>query len=478
NIIEYLSMELPAPFDDTKFKFAGDINNWLVEKGVIFSEAEIIFNNEKIYRPPYNDQIFLDCIIKKEFLIKNEVFAVGWFITGLENEKLKMPNNGIVFKKKGFTIGDSNLVLRQFGGMYHPWQYGEIHIISNQIRENAARNNFEYNSANVLAFFEEIGKFIGYLEQLNRYKSQRNAPKLIRRIKETPTERILDEIKNIKKRFKSPISFPKDPSLVCMKGIIDSESKTELDDICEFEAHFVKKTNKNLCVEHELSPQSQVEDFQSGNGPSKLEFKNFKNFGSIQESNIENRRASQDQIIIFQNCKNINQESDLTELFEPKSVSNNQGNPNIDENDILQTNNGNSTNDIISNSAIGKICPLANELLGDIRNIDGSIKINAIESIIENFKDQRRLNLEDDWKVGKELFKKKNISDSLRDIESEKDNDYWLNIIIFCLDQIFYKNETLHKLFKKINEEEQGQIALDLVFVVDLICRLESLHLN
>jgi len=94
-------------------------------------------------------------LVKKEFIIKNELIAVGWFLAGLENEKLKMPNCGIYFKKKGFTIGDTNLVLRQFSGMYHPWQYGEVHIISPKIRENAARNNFEYNSGNVDLFWRK-----------------------------------------------------------------------------------------------------------------------------------------------------------------------------------------------------------------------------------------------------------------------------------------------------------------------------------
>ena len=247
-ISNYLSMEVPVPLD-RNFTFAGEIDNWLNEKGVFFPNATIMFNRKKLYRPPFRSDIYLNKIIKKEFYIKDKLIAVGWFLTGIANEKLRMPNVGIYFKKKGFTIGDANLVLRQFSGTYHPWQYGEIHIISNDLRENAARNNFEYNSGNVGLFLKDIGDFVRYLEQLNRYKSQRTSPKDFEKIKEKLRKEshisIDNDLLSLKKRFDQPASFPQEPSLQVMKSVIDSEFeryRVELTQI-KNQTHEIKQTN-------------------------------------------------------------------------------------------------------------------------------------------------------------------------------------------------------------------------------------------
>jgi len=226
-IANYLSREIPLPFNKKSFSFASDIDQWLEEKGVVFPSVAIKFNGIKLYRPPFRSDIFLDKIIKKEFYIKNDLIAVGWFLTGIANEKLKGANCGIYFKKKGFTIGDANLVLRQFTGTYHPWQYGEIHIISRDLRENAARNNFEYNNGNVGLFLKSVGDFIRHLEQLNRYKSQKTSPKQFEKIKENLKNKdylSMDEnLLSIKERSARPVSFTSEPSIQVMKAVIDSE---------------------------------------------------------------------------------------------------------------------------------------------------------------------------------------------------------------------------------------------------------------
>lgn len=226
-IANYLSSEIPVPFNKNCFSFASDIEQWLEDSGVVFPSVAIKFNGVELYRPPFRSDIFLNAIIKKEFYIKNNLIAIGWFLTGIANEKLRGANCGIYFKKKGFTIGDANLVLRQFSGTYHPWQYGEIHIISKDLRENAARNNFEYNNGNVGLFLKSVGDFIRNLEQLNRYKSQKTSSKQFDKIKENLKNKdyvTMDEdLLSIKERSDRPASFTSEPSIQVMKAVIDSE---------------------------------------------------------------------------------------------------------------------------------------------------------------------------------------------------------------------------------------------------------------
>ncbi len=226
-IVNYLSSETPVPFDKNVFVFAAEIEDWLQEMNVIFPTTIIRYNGKKIFRPPFRSDIFLNKLIKKEFFVKGKLTAIGWFLTGIQNEKLRKPNCGIFFKKKGFTIGDTNLVLRQFSGTYHPWQYGEIHIISKDLRENAARNNFEYNSGDVGLFLDSVGEFIRHLEQLNRYKSQKTSPKQFEKIKEILKNKnhlsIEADLLAIKERQNRPASFTSESSIQVMKEVIDSE---------------------------------------------------------------------------------------------------------------------------------------------------------------------------------------------------------------------------------------------------------------
>ncbi len=264
-IANYLSREAPVPFDKDNFSFATEIDKWLEEKGVSLPCAIIRFNGLKLYRPPFKSNIYLNKLIKKEFYIKNDLIAVGWFLTGIANEKLREPNCGIYFKKNGFTIGDANLVLRQFSGTYHPWQFGEIHIISKDLHENAARNNFEYNNGNVGLFLKSVGNFIRHLEQLNRYKSQKTSPKQFEKIKENIKNKnyssIDKDLSLIKERSDRPVSFTSEPSIQVMRDVIDSEFdryQTELNAIKDQISN--KKPNEIKKLEINIDKNAVVKD--------------------------------------------------------------------------------------------------------------------------------------------------------------------------------------------------------------------------
>jgi len=231
-IQKYLSRNVPAPFNEQIFSFATDVDKWLKEKKVRFPTVNIEFKGNKVFRPPLRSDIFFDNVIKKEFCnVNGELIAVGRFLTTNENKKLKEPNSGIYLKKKGFTIGNENTVRNQFSGTYNPWQYGEIHIISKELRENSSRNSLELNNTMVIPFLEDVGKFIGQLQMQNRYQSSEiisNTIKKTQKFLETGNQQSAKkELDKLKNHATETVSFPIDTSLLSMKTLIDQVSKHE-----------------------------------------------------------------------------------------------------------------------------------------------------------------------------------------------------------------------------------------------------------
>lgn len=232
DVRRYLQRVIPAPFDEEKFPIAKKINKELEKQGIKLPKTNIVFEGKPIYRPPYDANIFFDEPIFKEFKIRNEIIAFGWFLTTNQNAKLKEPNNGIYFKKKGFTIGDKNLVINLYDGTYNEWQYGEIHIISDKLKENAPRNNFEFNNEIVEPFLKLVGEFIKDLQQMNRYQSDKVVRKYVARmksfVKNGDYKSALNEYKKIKKKISRSHRFPKDNVFRVMKRIIDNESQRNI----------------------------------------------------------------------------------------------------------------------------------------------------------------------------------------------------------------------------------------------------------
>ena len=238
-IHDYLIEAVPAPFDKDRFSFAPEIEGWLREKGVKLPDVNINFCHKPIFKPPCKDDIFFKKVIKHEFKVGDQLVAVGWFITSIENEQLEKPNKGIYFKKKGYTIGNENLVRNLYDKTYHQWQYGEIHVISEEVRENAARNNFEYNSGVVGPFLEEVGDFIGKLQSVNRYTSNRALGKQIGSVQKHLSNGDVRSAKKTlaKARTKATknVKFPDDPVIQEMKSLIDTKFENEKTQILKLE---------------------------------------------------------------------------------------------------------------------------------------------------------------------------------------------------------------------------------------------------
>lgn len=77
----------------------------------------------------------------------DRVEAVIWVCYGENNERVA--NGGLVFKMHGFTVGDREAPRALFKKkpQTYEWIFGEIYIVNDDVRPNAARNDFEKSAA-------------------------------------------------------------------------------------------------------------------------------------------------------------------------------------------------------------------------------------------------------------------------------------------------------------------------------------------
>lgn len=252
-IKHYLQKIVPAPFDLVKFPGLAKVNNYLIENGITFPDVEIQYNNEKIYRPPYKGNFYYEPIIQYPFVVEGNTVAVGWFITTNENKALKWPNGGIFFKKKGMTIGDESLIKSFYTENYSQWQYGEIHVISESIHENAGRNGFEYNSNEFKPFFDQVKECVKQLQSTNRYQADVVKSSKLKSASSNIVKGNISEAKKVIRKVqtdyaKKPRSCPQNAAFAAIKSVIDAhgeEVKEEFDQI----SHSINSSEKDLQAE-------------------------------------------------------------------------------------------------------------------------------------------------------------------------------------------------------------------------------------
>ncbi|ODV49938.1 histidine kinase/DNA gyrase B/HSP90-like ATPase [Methanohalophilus euhalobius] len=244
NIKEYLQKVTPASFNPNEFTLGSKIENYLQQKGVAFPKVNIKLEDETIYRPPYTTEPFFEKVITKDFIVGDKLVAVGWILSSQANKGLKSPNKGIFFKKKGFTIGNENLVKNLYEGSYNEWQFGEIHVISNEIVENAARNQFELNSGLVDKLYEQVSEFIGSLDSLNRYQSSKvpssNISNAQKYLNEGNIKSAEHEINKAHEKVTRVKNYPKDPDLGPLKKNIEKKIQTDTDTLKQLKEQIQK----------------------------------------------------------------------------------------------------------------------------------------------------------------------------------------------------------------------------------------------
>ncbi len=285
DVSQYLQKIAPAPFDLVKFPRLAEVNKYLIDNGVTFPNVEIRFNNEKIYRPPYNGNLYYEPIIPYAFTFEGTTVAVGWFVTTRESKTLKWPNGGIFFKKKGMTIGDENLIKSFYVGTYNQWQYGEIHVISERIRENAGRNGFEYNSNEFKSLFDQVKDCITQLQSANRYQADAVKFRKLNSVSSNVAKGNISEAKKIVKEVKAsyakPRSFPENPAFTAVKAVMDAhadEIKEEFDQIADsincsekdLQAELIRQRKEELNKMIDTLPKAVKESIKRSKGKGLL----------------------------------------------------------------------------------------------------------------------------------------------------------------------------------------------------------------
>lgn len=168
-----LITKLPLPLGGTNSELKDKIKKALKNEGIEEPSFQIIYNGQQLFRPPYDYSNFDSSSLEVKECKSGDgtkIFFI-WVLTSLENKELEYPNKGLIFRKKNFAVGDERTTRKLFTGSYNYWNYGEIHILDNSIKENAGRNDFEIDSGHATELFKNVSRVIEELQKNNRKKS-------------------------------------------------------------------------------------------------------------------------------------------------------------------------------------------------------------------------------------------------------------------------------------------------------------------
>jgi hypothetical protein len=241
---------LPLPLAEGSLK--SRIKAILEEEKVFEPDFKIKYNGEELNRPPIDYDLFdpesLSCgTLSADDKTKLFVF---WALTSKANKELTGLHRGIIFKKKNFTIGDSSTVRRLFDGSYSYWNYGEIHILDPDIRENSARNNFEINSGHAEELFQKVRDLIEDIQRNNRKKSAMDKSKEIEKLKEAISKSDFRSAESMLKKIESSlerkVKGAENQSLVPYSDKLEQKAEEQLKEVKSISTKLSeKKQDKN-----------------------------------------------------------------------------------------------------------------------------------------------------------------------------------------------------------------------------------------
>lgn len=163
---KYLEMTIPLEFE-SDFPYRKEIYDYLKKQlGTDFRIVKLKVNNKPIYRAP--KYISLESPIFGKISAKKKVLGVYWICQNSRTGKIDDEDSrGLVYRKKGFTIGDRATITNLFFGEpnKHLIDYitGEIHITTDELLPNTERVEFEASPARDLleqALIKDIRKEI------------------------------------------------------------------------------------------------------------------------------------------------------------------------------------------------------------------------------------------------------------------------------------------------------------------------------
>ncbi len=143
SISYYMSQVLPVEIDP-RFPYRDEISREL--KAVPdYRVSNIYFNGTSIYRPPYITDVERPAfgILRDR---KGAPLAFYWYCMHKDDKQIEEEgSSGIVYKKKGFTVGDTHTCISSwFKSSQHLlyWAVGEVHVIAD-LKPNSERMDFE-----------------------------------------------------------------------------------------------------------------------------------------------------------------------------------------------------------------------------------------------------------------------------------------------------------------------------------------------
>ncbi|MDG6912786.1 MAG: ATP-binding protein [Nitrososphaerota archaeon] len=168
----YLENTAPVDFDPQfpwRKEIVSELKNRLKQD---FRIASIRLNKNPVYRAPqlYN----LDRPVFDEIRDRGKILAHYWLCQNAKNAKIEdAGSRGMLFRKKGFAIGNRSTVLKLFPKSINmvEWVSGEIHAVSPDLVPTSERVEFEPNDARKRLekkIREEVGAVIS---RLGREKS-------------------------------------------------------------------------------------------------------------------------------------------------------------------------------------------------------------------------------------------------------------------------------------------------------------------
>lgn len=140
----YMAQVLPVALAQ-EFPYKERVENSLKKNVPRYREFLIDVNGSPIYRPPFYDELEAPHM----GFIKGpggNPLAYYWVSIHKHNRRIpKIESRSLVYKSKNFTVGDREICKQFFEKSRHlmDWCAGEVHIVSNNIRPNAERIDFE-----------------------------------------------------------------------------------------------------------------------------------------------------------------------------------------------------------------------------------------------------------------------------------------------------------------------------------------------
>jgi exonuclease VII small subunit len=164
-MVRYLQDVVPLPFQPN-FRYANVMEDrfLLEEYRVVPVLLQIGNQREEIFRPYNNDMFTRGGEHPPKFFeiaFGKQRFGFAWVCINDARQVFKNPSlQGLLIKKKGFSISDRNYLSSYFGRQIINRRItGEVIVTNEELIPNAARSDFEHNSTRQ-AFLEALPNFI------------------------------------------------------------------------------------------------------------------------------------------------------------------------------------------------------------------------------------------------------------------------------------------------------------------------------